>query len=347
LIVVFFIAAFLLGAEMRLNRTSRKMLDWGIFAIFLTCALTIASYPFGTRWTQGNLELTVLDVGQGDSLLVVSPGGKTLLIDGGGAFSGFPGREEHNGVDPGEEAVSPYLWSRGFQKLDVVALTHAHQDHLGGLTAILENFRVGRLWIGREVSSQALERLEAVARQQNIPIEYELRGKLFVWDGVEGNFLWPKVSAETNVPANNNDSLVLTLKFGNKTILLPGDAEKQVEREILSENDEKTMHAAVLKIGHHGSKNSTTPEFLAAVQPRIGIISAGEDNPYGHPSAELLERLASAGVRVLRTDRDGAVHVLTDGNRLEVTCFLPCREAGDVSDSMQRMQKPKPEKDEQ
>ena len=108
------------------------------------CSLVIASFPFSPTWSAGKLELSVLDVGQGDSLFVVSPGGKTLLIDGGGAFGGFGG-QTIRGIDPGEEAVSPYLWSRGFQKLDVVALTHAHQDHLGGLSAILENFRVGQL----------------------------------------------------------------------------------------------------------------------------------------------------------------------------------------------------------
>jgi competence protein ComEC len=114
------------------------------------------------------------------------------------------------------------------------------------------------------------------------------------------------------------------LRYGRRSLLLPGDAEKQVEREILSENSPEAMHSDVLKIGHHGSKNSTTAEFLAAVQPHFGIISAGEDNPYGHPSPELLERLENAGVRVLRTDRDGAVHVLTDGERLEITCFVAC-----------------------
>jgi len=102
---------------------------------------------------------------------------------------------------------------------------------------------------------------------------------------------------------------VVHLQFGGRGILLTGDAEKQAEREILSENSAKTMHSDVLKIVHYGSKNSTTTEFLAAVQPRFGIISAGEDNPYGHPSPELLERLENAGLRVLRTDRDGAVHV--------------------------------------
>ena len=325
LIALFFAAALLLAAEMRLQHPLRRSVVWGMCMVFAASTLAIAIYPFGEKWTQGNLELTVLDVGQGDSLFVVSPGGKTLLIDGGGAFGGFPGHEEHNGIDPGEEAVSPYLWSRGFQKLDVVALTHAHQDHLGGLFAILENFRVGRLWIGREVSSPALVRLEELAREQKIPIEHELRGESFHWDGVDGEFLWPAIPPEEiGASAKNNDSLVLRLHFGNRTILLPGDAEKQVEREIVSENNSETMRADVLKVGHHGSKNSTTTEFLTVVQPQFGIISAGEDNPYGHPSPELLDRLQNAGVRILRTDQNGAVHLLTDGLRLEINCFVAC-----------------------
>jgi competence protein ComEC len=269
--------------------------------------------------------VTVLDVGQGDSLFVVSPGGKTMLIDGGGVFGGFQGREHFRGSDPGEEAVSPYLWSRGFQRLDVVALTHAHQDHLGGLTAILENFRVGHLWIGREVSSVALAKLEELARQKKIRIEHELRGQEFSWDGVEGKILWPETPlVGIAASAKNDDSLVLRLHFGNRNVMLPGDAERQAEQGILGENDPGALKADVLKIGHHGSKNSTTTEFLAAVRPQVGIISAGEFNPYGHPSAELLERLENAGVRILRTDRDGAVHILTDGTRIEISCFVAC-----------------------
>jgi competence protein ComEC len=336
LIVIFFTAAVLLVAEMRLKHQLQRTIVWGSCFVFIACALTIAVYPFGERWTKGRLELTVLDVGQGDSLFVVSPGGKTLLIDGGGAFGGFPGHEEHNSVDPGEEAVSPYLWSRGFQKLDVVALTHAHQDHLGGLSAILENFHVAKLWIGREVSIPALAKLEELARERKIPVEHELRGQSFHWDGVDGDFLWPEIAPEeVAASAKNNDSLVLRLHYGSQTLLLPGDAEKQVEREILSENSAQTMHSDVLKIGHHGSKNSTMPEFLAAVQPRVGIISAGEENPYGHPNAELLERLENAGVRILRTDRDGAVHVLTDGARLEITCFVACPVVGNAASLVQ------------
>lgn len=326
LILTFFIAAVSLAASLRSNHPSRRSIALASCGVLLASTLAVAIYPFGPKWAKGKLELTVLDVGQGDSLFVVFPNGRTMLIDGGGAFNGFPGREEHGGIDPGEEAVSPYLWSRGFQKLDVVALTHAHQDHLGGLTAVLENFRVGRLWIGREVSSPALANLEELARERKIPIEHELRGKSFQWDGVSGKFLWPEiVPDEIAPPAKNDDSLVLQLHHGNRSVLLPGDAEKQTEREILAGNSADSLHADVLKIGHHGSKNSTTPEFLSAVHPRIGIISSGEDNPYGHPSREVLEWLEAAGVRILRTDRDGAVHVLTDGTSLEITCFVPCQ----------------------
>ena len=123
---------------------------------------------------------------------------------------------------------------------------------------------------------------------------------------------------------------MLRLRYGNETILLPGDAEKQVEREILSQNSAERMRADVLKIGHRGSKDSTMPEFLAALQPRLGIISSGEDNPYGHPSPELLERLQSAGIRILRADRDSAVQVMTDGRRLEISCFIACPNAGNA-----------------
>jgi competence protein ComEC len=151
---------------LRLRFAGRKVVVWSLLGVLAATALIIATYPFSPRVADGKLELTVLDVGQGDSLFVVSPTGKTLLIDGGGAFGGFPGHEQARGSDPGEEAVSPYLWSRGLKKIDVVALTHAHQDHLGGLIAILENFHIGRLWIGREINNNA-----ALARVCTRPVD--------------------------------------------------------------------------------------------------------------------------------------------------------------------------------
>jgi competence protein ComEC len=183
LVVIFFSAAVFLAAAIRLTPPLPRKMVWAAGSVLTASALVLAIFPFESQWEQGKLEVTILDVGQGDSLFVVFPRGKTMLIDGGGALSGFPGKDDHLGIDPGEEAVSPYLWSRRFQKLDVVALTHAHQDHVGGLTAVLNNFRVGRLWIGREVNSMALKKLEELARSRKIPIEYELRGRTFSWGG--------------------------------------------------------------------------------------------------------------------------------------------------------------------
>jgi hypothetical protein len=164
-------------------------------------------------------------------------------------------------------------------------------------------------------------------------IEYETRGKHFSLDEVQGEFLWPEIPpADPSAAAKNSDSLVLKLKYRNRTLLLPGDAEKQAEHTMLKENS-AVLHADVLKVGHHGSKNSTKPEFLDAVAPAIAIISSGEDNPYGHPSPELLKRLEASGARVLRTDRDGAVHIVTDGDRLEISCFVACPELSTVTTS--------------
>lgn len=170
----------------------------------------------------------------------------------------------------------------------------------------------------------------------HVPIERELRGQHFLWDGVQVDFLWPEIPPEEVAPlAKNNDSLVVCLRYVDRTFLLPGDAEKQVEAAMLSENDAAALHADVLKVGHQGSKNSTMPNFLAAVAPRISIISAGEENPYGHPNPELLERLEESGTRLLRTDRDGAVSVVTDGHALQVSCFVACAENVGQSESTQ------------
>jgi competence protein ComEC len=146
------------------------------------------------------------------------------------------------------------------------------------------------------------------------------------------DLLWPEISPDEVAPsAKNNDSLVIRLHYEDRSILLPGDAEKQVEYAILEENDPTAVHADVLKVGHHGSKNSTMPEFLSAVSPQIAIISAGEENPYGHPSPELLQRLEESGLRIFRTDQEGAVQVRTDGHNLNVSCFVAWPESATQS----------------
>jgi competence protein ComEC len=157
----------------------------------------------------------------------------------------------------------------------------------------------------------------------------------FTWDGASGTVLWPDIPPDEIGPsAKNNDSLVLRMQYGATSLLLPGDAEKEVERAIVEQNAAEQLRADVLKVGHHGSKNSTTSRFLEVVSPRVAIISAGEDNAYGQPSSELLERLRSIGAWILRTDRNGAIHVLADGKTLEITCFVTCSEKSDPATSV-------------
>jgi competence protein ComEC len=314
---------------LRLSEARTFWLRRGAALLACCSAVLIAIHPFAPITRHGWLELNVLDVGQGDSLFLVSPAGHTMLVDAAGPMTeSFRGEGQTRGPDAGEDAVSPYLWSRGFRQLDVVALTHAHQDHLGGLPAIFENFRVKTLWLGREVAQAQQQQLEALAASHGTSVLHELRGQDLDWDGAQVDFLWPQIVPEEIAPsARNDDSLVFRVAYGQRSLLLPGDAEKAAESAILSETEPQQLQADILKVGHHGSKNSTTPSFLDAVQPRLAIISAGEENPYGHPSPALLDRLQQAGVPVLRTDQNGAIHIATDGVRFEISCFVECGQA--------------------
>src|SRR5580700_6054503 len=284
----------------------------------LGAAAIIATHPFSPRLAPQRLELTVLDVGQGDSLFLSFPRGRTMLVDGGGELGNFHSGGMRSGIDVGEDVVSPYLWSRGLKKIDVVALTHAHEDHLGGLPAIFENFRVGEFWVGRDIQSGAYRQVLAAARAHGVLVRHLKQGDSFSEDNVSGTVLWPDDPSESQA-AKNDDSLVLRLTDGAETLLLAGDIERPSERRILAE--EQPVKVNFLKVAHHGSKTSTTDPFLSAAHPAFAAISVGRNNLFGHPSPEVTERLEAAGVRVYRTDRDGAITASTDGKSLSVSTF--------------------------
>jgi competence protein ComEC len=186
------------------------------------------------------------------------------------------------------------------------------------LHSVLQNFRVGELWIGRDETTAAFESLLKEARERGVRIVHETLGSKFDWGGVEGSVLWPADLSPVN-EASNDDSLIVRLDDGGVRFLLPGDAQKKVEQRLVAEHAD--VSADFLKVPHHGSKTSSTADFVAAVAPKVAVVSAGEANPFGHPAESTVERYTQAGVRLLRTDRDGAVTALTDGHSLVVTTY--------------------------
>lgn len=317
LLIAFFVAVLILSAAML---TQKGWASAIALAFVLACALLVVIYPFRAQFQRGRLEVTVLDVGQGDSIFVAFPDGRTMLVDAGGLPGATYVRGRRPGYDVGEDVVSPFLWSRGLKRIDTMVVTHAHEDHVGGMLAVLRNFRVGEIWVGRDEDVPAYRSVLAEASTKGIPVIHRLRGEHFDWAGVRMAVLWPDSSDPAR--ARNDDSLVLRLEDGKDSFLLTGDIERAVQRNILANGDD--LAANFLKVPHHGGKTSSTAAFLDAVHPAIAAISVGEANPFGHPSQDAIERIEAEGSRLYRTDRDGAITAITDGRSMSIRPFLPC-----------------------
>jgi competence protein ComEC len=314
-LAVLFVGALVIAALCSLsvvgmNRWWMRVAAWGAVAAALAA---IVIHPFAPMVARGKFELAAIDVGQGDSLLAAFPDGKLMLIDAGGIPS-F-GRTHKPGFDIGEGVVSTYLWTRSIKHLDVVAMTHAHEDHMGGMSTVLRNFRPHELWVGAVQESPEWIGLRETARQLGIAIRPMQRSEPFAFGGATVHVLAPLADYfPDEAKPKNDDSLVMRVKFGGTSFLLTGDMEKKIEEQLFYEG--LLERTDVLKVGHHGSRTSSTSDLLDAVHPAFGIISVGVGNSYGHPHPLTIDALSERHIAVYRTDERGLIRFTSDGKRI-------------------------------
>jgi competence protein ComEC len=289
---------------------------WSAVAVLPLVPLMVL-WPEPAIVSPGVMEVTAIDVGQGDSIFIVGPDGSTMLLDAGGPVGGVTeAAEATSRFDVGEEVVSPYLWSRSFRRLDVLALSHAHSDHMGGMPAVMRNFRPRELWVSIDPNSEAYRALLSEAKDLGVRVRHFSAGDQLAWGGTQVTILAPESGYSNRGEPVNNDSLVMRMQYGKSSVLLEGDAEAPSEREMLAHGHVTAV--TLLKIGHHGSRTSTTQKFLDAAAPKDAVVSVGRGNTFGHPRYEVIERIADARVKLYRTDqfglttfllsRDGGIH---------------------------------------
>ena len=261
-----------------------------------------------------HLRLIAFDVGQGDSTLLQFPDRSTLLVDASGTPFGS------TAFDIGERVLAPALWSRGLRRLDGLVITHGDPDHIGGASAVLDDFQPGRVWQGVPVPGHAaLDAFLDRAMAAGTPIDERRRGDTLRFGEVDVRVLHPPAPDWERPRVRNDDSIVLDVRYRDVSILLMGDVGAAVEREIIPLL--RPAPIRILKAGHHGSRTSTSQEFLDALRPQIAIISCGRGNTFGHPAPDVLQRLEAIGADVYRTDRDGQIALEVEKDSVRVKTY--------------------------
>lgn len=247
---------------------------------------------------EGKIEVHFIDVGQADSILIKTFSGESMLIDAG------------NNAD--SNLVTNYIKNQGISKLDIVVGTHPHEDHIGGLDAVINNFDIGKAYMPKtSTTTQTYEDVLNAISNKGLKISSPVSVSTFSLGEANFTILAPNSS---NYDDLNNSSIVLKMEYGNNAFLFTGDAEDISEKEII--NKGYNLSADVLKIGHHGSESSTTESFLNKVNPKYAVIMVGEDNSYGHPHKVTMDKLKSKNIAVYRTDENETIIATSDGSNI-------------------------------
>jgi competence protein ComEC len=283
----------------------KRLLLLLIVISLLVTACTITGLTTPAPTPDGSLTVAFLDVGQGDSILIRSPNGKIMLIDGG------------RDMDLATDVIIPQITAWGAAQVDVLIPTHPDADHISGLVGVLENYPVKLAALTGQVHpTKIYERLLTNIRDKNIDALQVRTGTQIPFDSaVKLEVLGPDDEAVQS-DDTNDASIVIKLTYGQTSFLLTGDAESPENRAILRQGFD--VHSTVLKLGHHGSSTSTDEDWLRAVRPQLAIISVGANNPYGHPHRQVIDALNKLGIQYIRTDEHGAVTVTSDGAQTHV-----------------------------
>lgn len=291
-----------------------------IAAVLMLLLLT----PLLLKATDSTIKITFIDVGQGDSIVIQGPRNQTILIDGGGAgytFVQYEWQRKRDPFDVGKDVVVPALRGLGINQIDWLVISHGDSDHIGGLHHVVQQIKVNHVLVNGKAPTSALElELYDILRQREVPIYTAIRGPWLKWkEDVFWDILHPSSSINVNVESDNNASVVLLLTAYGRTFLFPGDIEAEGESKIIQQFPE--LDIDILKVAHHGSKTSTTDAFLHGINPEVAVISVGQNNFYGHPHPDVLQRIQEYKLHLFRTDIHGAI-TFTVARNGEVTYKL-------------------------
>jgi len=299
-------------------------------AAFVVLLSVIVLHPLSAVRPDDKLHVDFLDVGQGDSALLTMPDGTTMLVDGGGRPNINQSNADDGEGEPiferdtrsiGEGVVSQYLWSRGMDRVDYILATHADADHIDGLNDVARNFRVRSALVARTPADDPeYARFATTMKEAGLPIDKIGAGDVFRFGEVSAQVLWPPPSRDENAPSRNNDSIMMLIRYGDKSLLLTGDIEKEGEAAVLREGI--GLRSNLVKVAHHGSKTSSIEAFVAAAHPSLAIISVGRTSMFGHPNKDVVERWRASGAEVMTTGQQGTISVVTDGHALTVSTFV-------------------------